>query len=266
MSSESARRTFLVALGVCLVCSVLVSTAVVGLRQRQQANKELDKLKNILVVADLYTENADMRKIFAEKIRPALVDLSAGQILPQTSADKRLDPLRFDIKAVARDPGLSRTIASADDLAGIGRRPNYMVVYEVIESGKVSGIILPVYGKGLWSTMYGFMALGSDLRSVVGFIFYEHGETPGLGGEIDNPLWRAKWIGKRAFDESGTLKIEVIKGTVDPTSLQAQYQIDGLSGATLTTRGVDHLVKFWLGANGYGPFLQNLRAKVATHE
>lgn len=266
MPSESPRKTFLVALGVCLVCSALVSTAVVGLRQRQQANKELDKLKNILLAADLYTEDATVRQTFDAKIRPALVDLSEGQILPETPADKRLDPINFDIKVIARDPKLSQAIPPAENLAGIGRRPGYMVIYQVMENKQVARLILPVYGKGLWSTMYGFIALKNDLQTVTGFIFYEHGETPGLGGEIDNPRWRAKWIGKRAFDESGELKIKVVKGTVDPASPQAQYQVDGLSGATLTTRGVDNLVQFWLGENGYGPFLQNLRGKEVAHE
>jgi Na+-transporting NADH:ubiquinone oxidoreductase subunit C len=266
MASESARRTILVALGVCLVCSVLVSGSVVILRQRQQDNKELDKLKNILQAANLYTDDAAVKKTFQEKIRPQLVDLTSGQVLNEKTADKRLDPARFDLKAIARDPELSRAIPTDKDLAHIGRQPNYMVVYNVVDDGQISALILPVYGKGLWSTMYGFIALKSDLQTVSGFIFYGHGETPGLGGEVDNPLWRAKWVGKQAFDDSGVLKIEVIKGKVDPVSPLARYQIDGLSGATLTTRGVDHLVKFWLGANGYEPLLNNLRAKVVAHE
>jgi Na+-transporting NADH:ubiquinone oxidoreductase subunit C len=266
MSSESARKTVLVALGVCLVCSVLVSGSVVILRQRQQDNKELDKLKNILQAANLYTDDAAVKTTFREKIRPVLVDLTNGQIVSDAPADKRLDLVRFDLKAIARDPELSRTIPTAKDLAHIGRQPRYMVVYNVIENDQVAGLILPVYGKGLWSTMYGFIALKNDIQTVAGFIFYEHGETPGLGGEVDNPLWRAQWVGKQAFDKSGALKIEVIKGKVDPASPLARYQIDGLSGATLTTRGVDHLVKFWLGANGYEPLLNNLRAKAVVHE
>jgi len=266
MASESARKTILVALGVCIVCSVLVSGSVVILRQRQQDNKELDKLKNILQAANLYTDDASVKRTIQEKIRPVLVDLANGQILSESTGDKRLDPRRFDLKAIARDPELSRTIPAGKDLAHIGRQPKYMVVYNVIENGQVAGLILPVYGKGLWSTMYGFIALKNDLQTVTGFIFYEHGETPGLGGEVDNPLWRAKWVGKQAFNESGALKIEVIKGIADPASPLARFQIDGLSGATLTTRGVDHLVKFWLGSNGYEPFLNNLRAGAVAHE
>lgn len=266
MSDESARKTFLVALGVCLICAVMVATSVVLLRPRQQVNQELDKLKNILQAANLYTDDAAVKKTFQEKIRPLLVELTTGQIISEPPADKRLDPARFDSKAIARDPALSRTIPSADDLAHIGRQPKYMVVYEVVGNDQAGGVILPVYGKGLWSTLYGFIAFGPDLQTITGFIIYEHGETPGLGGEVDNPLWRAKWVGKRAFDDSGQLKIEVIKGKVDPTSPQSQYQIDGLSGATLTTRGIDQLVKFWLGENGYGPFLRNLQAKRMRNE
>jgi len=266
MSSDSPKKTLLVALGVCLVCSVLVSSSVVVLRQRQQENKELDKLKNILQAANLYTTDATVKKTFHEKIHPALVDLRSGRIISENLPDERLDPARFDLKAVAGDPVLSRIIPTPDDLAHIVRQPNYMVVYNVMNGDSIKGLILPVYGKGLWSTMYGFIALENDLQTVTGFIFYEHGETPGLGGEVDNPLWRAKWIGKRAFDESGALKIEVIKGKVDPANPASVHQVDGLSGATLTTRGVDHLVKFWLGANGYGPFLQILREKAVTHE
>ena len=107
--------------------------------------------------------------------------------------------------------------------------------------------------------MFGFVALGSDLRTIEGFTFYEHGETPGLGGEVDNPNWKKTWQGKKAFGEDWEVKIEVIKGRVDPSSDKAKYQVDGLSGSTLTTRGVDYLVKFWLGDNGYGPFLKRLR-------
>jgi Na+-transporting NADH:ubiquinone oxidoreductase subunit C len=137
-----------------------------------------------------------------------------------------------------------------------------MVVYLVKEDNKVDKIVLPVYGKGLWSTMYGFMALDKDLKTVKGFTFYDHAETPGLGGEIDNPRWKNSWKEKQAFDEEGNVKIEVIKGQVDTSRPDAKYQIDGISGATLTARGVDHLVQFWLGDNGYGLLIKSLREDI----
>lgn len=106
--------------------------------------------------------------------------------------------------------------------------------------------------------MYGFVALDSDANTIAGLGFYEHGETPGLGGEVDNPRWKAVWEGKHAYRD-GDVAISVIKGTVNPDSSKAQWQVDGLSGATLTSKGVSNLVQFWLGEDGFAPYLNNLR-------
>jgi Na+-transporting NADH:ubiquinone oxidoreductase subunit C len=163
---------------------------------------------------------------------------------------------------VASYPDLSTRIDPDDDIADIKRKPKYMVIYEVLEGDRIDKYILPIYGKGLWSTLYGFIALDSDLQTIKGLTFYEHGETPGLGGEVDNPRWKEQWKGKQAFDDEGKITIEVIKGIVDRSSPESKYQIDGLSGSTITTRGVDYLVKFWLGDQGYGPFFANQKGEV----
>ena len=136
----------------------------------------------------------------------------------------------------------------------------YTTVYMVEKDGEVEILILPVRGYGLWSTLHGFIAVKGDLNTVVGMGFYQHGETPGLGGEVDNPKWTGQWPGKTLFDENGELAVEVVKGGVDPQSPKAVHQVDGLAGATLTGNGVDNLLKFWLGQNGFGPFIANLRA------
>jgi Na+-transporting NADH:ubiquinone oxidoreductase subunit C len=135
-----------------------------------------------------------------------------------------------------------------------------MIVYIVEGSAGLEKIILPVKGYGLWSTLYGFVALESDLNTVAGLGFYEHAETPGLGGEIDNPSWKAQWVGKKSYDSNNKQALTVIKGKVNMDRPESIHQIDGLSGATLTSRGVDNLVKFWMGENGFAPFLANLRA------
>jgi len=140
------------------------------------------------------------------------------------------------------------------------------MIYKVKAEKGFSKLILPVYGKGLWSTMYGFIALDKNLRTIKGFTFYEHGETPGLGGEVDNPLWKKLWIDKQAYDLDGKVIIKVIKGKVSSNDLRADHLIDGLSGSTLTTRGVDNLVRFWLGENGYSPFLRHLKGEGHTDE
>src|SRR5690606_36265681 len=146
-----------------------------------------------------------------------------------------------------------------EDIAKISRRENFSVVYLVNDQDGLQKVILPIKGYGLWSTLYGFLALETDANTVVGLVFYEHAETPGLGGEVDNPNWRAKWVGKEVYDNSGNVAISVLKGSVDESSARAKYLVDGLSGATLTARGVHNMLHFWLGENGYKSFLNNLK-------
>ena len=124
--------------------------------------------------------------------------------------------------------------------------------------GKVTAVILPVHGYGLWSTLYGYLAVKPDGREVQGLQFYDHAETPGLGGEVDNPRWRGLWPGKLLTDDGGELKIEVVKGAASDGP-EGVHQVDGLAGATLTARGVNNLVRYWVSEDGFGPFLKNLR-------
>ena len=98
-------------------------------------------------------------------------------------------------------------------------------------------LIMPIEGKGLWSTLYGFLSLDADMNTVRGITFYKHGETPGLGGEVDNPNWKALWNERQAFDADGSVEISVIKGRAGPAS-EDPHRVDGLSGATLTSKGV----------------------------
>jgi len=252
MSRDSGKKVLGVALLLCLICSVLVSLAAVGLSERQERNKAEEKKRNILQAAGLYREGVPVVEQFS-RIEPRLVDLQSG-----TFSD-RFDPTVFDSRVAARDPQTAYQIPAPLDLAGIKNRSRYKDVYLVLADGKLQQLILPVHGKGLWSTMYGFIALGADLNTVNGFAFYEHGETPGLGGEVDNPNWKKQWPGKKIYDAAGDVRIEVIKGTVDRSSADAAYQADGLAGATLTGRGVSNLLRYWLGADGYRPFIDNLK-------
>lgn len=256
---DSTKKTLLVALGVCFVASILVSTVAVELKPIQDNNKKLDLLKNILSAGDLYEDGIDINKTFADQISAQIIDLKTGETIPEDQFDDELSIDEFSIDVLASSSKWGEAIPASDDKAGIKRKPKVMAIYTVMDNDVVDKYILPIYGKGLWSTLYGFVALDKDLHTIKGFTFYQHGETPGLGGEIDNPKWKAQWIGKHAFAADGTLQIEVIKGIVDRNSDKMKYQIDGLSGSTLTTRGVNNLVRFWLSENGYGPFLNKLK-------
>ena len=195
------------ATAVCLVCSIVVSTSAVALRERQDRNKVLDRQTQVLVVAGLLEEgqNAsaeDVGRLFEENIRARVVDLENGQY------DDAVDPATYDQRKATKDPGASR-VAPANS-AGITRLPNRALVYQKVEGGQPKSLILPIEGKGLWSTLYGYLALAMDTTTIEGITFYEHGETPGLGGEIDNPGWKSTWIGRQAFDENWQPAVEVI--------------------------------------------------------
>ena len=258
MARESVSKTFIVAIALAAVCSLLVSGAAIGLRPLQEANKVRDRKKNILIVAGLYDAKASVEESF-QQIEPRIVDLATGEYVPKD----KLNPETFDQRAAAKDPELSVSIPSEKDLAGIGRREKYSLVYLVKKDGKLEQVILPIDGKGLWSTLYGFLALSGDLNTVKGITFYEHAETPGLGGEIDNPTWKAQWAEKKIYDKDGNVQLHVVKGAADKGSPQAVYQVDGLSGATLTANGVTNLVKYWLGDDGFKKLLERLQAKGA---
>jgi Na+-transporting NADH:ubiquinone oxidoreductase subunit C len=259
MQKDSVQRTVLVALVVCLACSVLVSGAAVALSSVQKENKRLDKMKNILIAGGLYEPAQDIRSVYKNKVTPLLVELDTGRIIGEGQYPEGIQAENYDLKKVASDPTLGRSVDPSEDIAKIRNRPKYIFVYEVIENGNLQKVILPIYGYGLWSTLYGFISLGSDLQTIQGITYYEHGETPGLGGEVENPRWMGLWKGKKAFYESGDVAISVIKGSVDPNSPQAQYQVDGLSGATITTRGVHNMLHYWLGDNGYGRLIETLK-------
>ncbi|MCK5511968.1 MAG: Na(+)-translocating NADH-quinone reductase subunit C [Thermodesulfovibrionia bacterium] len=262
MPDDSVKKTLVVALAVCIVCSILVSTAAVSLHGIQKENKRLDKVKNILLAGDLFVEGGDIQSLYEENITPVMIELSSGETVPEEKFTKELNITDFDIKKIAGDPAYSMMIPPDKDRAKITKMPKFMVIYLVKKDNEIEKIVLSIYGKGLWSTLYGFIALDRDLKTVKGFTFYEHAETPGLGGEIDNPRWKNSWKEKQAFDEEGNVKIKVIKGKVDTLRPEAIHQIDGISGATLTARGVDDLVNFWLGNDGYGPFLNRFKEEL----
>ncbi|MBW7861157.1 MAG: Na(+)-translocating NADH-quinone reductase subunit C [Rhodocyclaceae bacterium] len=255
LPNDDPKKTLFVAIAVCLVCSVVVAAAAIGLRPLQAANQERDRIRNIVEVAGVGKPGQSAAEAFRENVEPILIRLSDG------SQSDALDPATFDIAKVSKDPALSRAMPKADDHAGIKRQPHFMPVYVVrTESGGIKTLILPVHGAGLWSTLYGFLALEGDLRTVGGLKFYQHAETPGLGGEVDNLNWRAIWNGKIAFDDTGRPGIQLVKGGVDHSVAGNESRIDGLAGATLTSRGVEKLINFWLGEAGYGPLIERLRS------
>lgn len=252
LPNDDPNKIVAVAVALCLVCSLIVSAAAVGLRPLQEHNESLALKREILKVAGLYQPGADIDKAFGA-LDVRLVDLATGEYV------NGVDAASFDMRKAAADPAQSKALSNDEDLARIRARAKTMPVYLLRDGEELKSLILPVYGYGLWSTMYALLALEADGRTVAEISFYDQRETAGLGGEVANPRWQASWSGKKLVDEQGRPVFRVAKGSVDPNTPGAGSQVDGLSGATLTSNGVTNLVRFWMGDLGYGPYLQRVR-------
>jgi Na+-transporting NADH:ubiquinone oxidoreductase subunit C len=247
------------ATAVCVVCSVFVSGAALSLKDKQVANAELDLKKNVISVSGLKSAGADgqlvitpedvdtyFKKDAADRVELGYVELKSGKL---TDTDT-VTTYRSANKGKCED------LPAKENIAKVSCLPKYKEVFTVYKNNSVDRIILNVEGKGLWSTLYGFLALSKDGSTINGLTFYKHAETPGLGGEVDNPKWKKLWEGEQAF-KSGKPQIDIVKGAA-PSGVSTDGKIDGLSGATLTSNGVEYLLNFWLGDNGYGPYVKTL--------
>jgi Na+-transporting NADH:ubiquinone oxidoreductase subunit C len=257
---RSPLYTILFATAVCIVCAIVVSASAVSLKERQDINAALEKQRNVLQAAGLMEpkEKLDAEEIAKrfQNIEMEVVDLATGE--PATD----IDPATYDQAREAKNLATSSPAPPNPSL--VKRIPDHALIYKVMgDGGDVEALVLPIEGYGLWKFLYGFIALEDDLNTVRGITFYDHGETPGLGGEVDNPRWKARWVGRKVFGDDGEPKIKVIKGFAPPPA-EAPYKVDGLSGATLTSRGVTNLVHFWLGENGFATYLERLEQRKAT--
>lgn len=256
---DSPRYTFAFAAAMCVICAALVSVAAVSLQPRQKANARLYMEKNVLLAAGLVQPGqhaglGDVERIFQSDIKVRLVDLATGELVPEAGDN----PRDYDQRAARADPKTSRN-APANG-AGIKRLPGRGIVYFIMREGKVDQLVIPIEGLGMWGTIYGFLALDKDANTVRGITYYDHRETPGLGGEIANPAWQRLWQGRRGYDDKWVARIAVVKGQAGTPEADPLH-VDGLSGATITSNAVTRLIRFWLSPDGYGRFLTRFREK-----
>ena len=260
-AKETVSRTLMVALVLSVAFSVVVSTAAVMLRPAQIQNQNLDIRSNILAAAGMLKEGATAEGIEEtfSRFDVRLVDLESGDYVDPGAVGVK-EPMKYDMYKAASDPSMSVNIPASEDKAGIKRRPNVAKIYTLSENGELVRVVLPIHGYGLWSTLYGFVSLEGDANTIEGLGFYDHAETPGLGGEVDNPRWKSQWVGKEVYgDELEEPQIRLVKGGVGAGASDKEHKVDALSGATLTSRGVEQLVNYWMGDRGFAPYLKKLR-------
>jgi len=244
---------------VCIACSLVVASAAVGLKPRQDRNALLDRQKKILSVTGLMKSGerlsaTDVIGLFDDNIKTVLVNLEEGAIVPEDE----MDVAEFDQQECAKDPDCGSDAPA--NPSQVKRFPKYAKVYQVIKDGEVDMLVLPIEGMGLWAIMYGFLAVDKDGSTIRGLEYYKHGETPGLGAEVENPIWKNLWPGRKIFDDTGETAIMVKKGVAGPPA-QAPHTVDGLAGATLTSNGVSNMITLWMGENGFEAFLKNVSGK-----
>ncbi|MCB9876276.1 MAG: NADH:ubiquinone reductase (Na(+)-transporting) subunit C [Planctomycetes bacterium] len=218
MNTNSNSYVMVFAVAVCVIISTMLAVLANSLRSTQDAAKEFDRQKNVMLAAGLIERGdlrprAELEKLYQDRVTEQLVDTETGEVV---------DPAKVEAK---------------------GKRYRSVATTKSAD-GKLEAIVLPVSGKGLWSTLYAYLALEPDANTVRGITFYEHGETPGLGGEVENAAWTATWKGKTIFDADHKLvSITLKKGKVDPAiEREKKHMVDGLSGATLTCKGVTNFL------------------------
>ena len=252
--NDSIIKTLAVAFSVCLICSLVVSSSAVSLRDLQKENKLNDRRLKVLQVADIYDPELSISQQFLQ-LESKFIDFDTGRIFTEYN-NFNID--EYDQIKVTKDSNLSKAIPASDDIAIIKNRENVGKIYILRDDlNNIDKLILPIRGYGLWGTLFGFIAIESDFNTVSGIEFYEHKETPGLGAEVDNPKWKTLWKGKKIYNDN-QVALKVIKGKVDDGDTMSMYKVDGLSGATITSRGVSNMVTYWFSDSGYANLLKEL--------
>lgn len=233
---------------VAFVSASAVSLTAVMLKPYQEANRAAERQARLDAMLDTLPGMRDlMLESGVDTLETRMVNLDDGSFAAPAGGGE------FDLDAALQDPDASIALTPETDIAGIKRRADLSPVYLLQKDGELMLIVLPVYGAGYQSTLRAALALEADLATIAALAIVEQGDTPGFGARIEEPEWLAQWPGKRIADESGTLRIEVVRG-----GASTPYEVDGISGATKTSDGIGNILKFWLGENGFGPFLERI--------
>lgn len=252
-NKETFGKTVGFVFAVCLVCALLVSFSAVQLKPLQVENKLLDQQTKILEAAGILSmtdgSKTSIQETFKTFVEAKMIDLDSGEFIEG-------NPALFDERRNSRDAEKSEK--PKNDIAGINRRSHDAVIYLVKDdAGSIDAVVFPMVGSGLWDLMYAYVGVEADLNTIKNVIYSaEMKETPGLGAEVLNPKWQALWPGKKIFDENKQVRVQLIKGGVKPGNPLEEYQVDGLSGATLTANGVTRTFQFWFGEEGYLTFIE----------
>lgn len=242
LPNESRLKTVFVAFLVSAVCAALVSGATVVLRPIQTANRAAEEQARIAALVNGIPGMAQLLEQSGGALSTVVIDLEKGRAAQDVTPS--------NLEAVLSDPDNWTQLEPGQDIAGLGQRPDFVQIYLLRDTDKVSLALLPLSGQGYGGRIDAILALRGDMNTIAGLAVTQHSETPGLGGRIEEASWQAGFPGTELRDDSGELRFRVARG---PSS--GVHEVDGITGATRTGRGVTQMVRFWLGPDGYGPLI-----------
>ena len=243
LPNESRTKTLVMAFLVAAVCALMVSGATVLLRPIQAANRAAEEQARIEALVRGIPGMADLLEQSGGTLSTVVIDLDDGRAAQDVTTDT--------LDTFLADTGNWTSLDAGADLAGLGQRPDYAQIFLLRQGDAISLVLLPMTGQGYGGRIDAILALEGDMNTIAGIAITSHSETPGLGGRIEDPSWQASFPGTEIRDDSGELRFNVARGDAS-----GPYQVDGITGATRTGRGISNMVRFWLGSDGYGPLIR----------
>ncbi len=247
LPNESRTKTIAMAFIVAAVCALLVNGATVILRPIQAANRAHEQQVRLEALISAIPGMSELiKQAGGDALSAVVINLDTGwaakDVTPET------------LETALQDPSHWRSLTPEEDIAGLGKRPNYAQIYILRDGENVSLAILPIAGAGYQGPIQGMLAIHGDMNTIAGLAITEQMETPGLGGRIEEPAWLAQFPGTKIRDPSGKLRFTIQRG-----SSNNEYEVDGITGATRTSNAMTKIIRFWVGPDGYGKFFDAVR-------
>ena len=235
---QSNRYIIIFASILTIVCGGLLALASEGLKEKQQFNIALEQKKNILSTVRTLEEGQSIDSLYSQQVKEFVID-------HEGNVKKGIQPKDVILAVEYKKPAEQRLL------------PVYEFKNES-DSTKVDYVVLPVYGYGLWNDIWGYVALESDMNTIRGVKFDHKGETPGLGARIESDAEvQARYKGKSIYEDSKLVSVTMMKGEGNDYS-DHPHRVDGMSGATLTAKGVNNMLKDYLSS--YENYLKKKKA------
>lgn len=245
--NDNRAKTLAVAFLVSAACALLVTAATVILRPIQAENRAAEQQARLEALIAAVPGISDLVAASGgDALSTVVIDLDRGAAATDIGPET--------LEAALSDQANWTALSAAEDVAGIGSRPDFAQIYLLRSGERVSLVILPVVGSGYNGRIQALLALDGDMRTLAGIAITEQAETPGLGARVEEPLWQQSFAGKQLFDDSGATRFAVARGPG-----RGDFEVDGITGATRTSNAITNMVRFWVGPKGYGPLMAAIR-------